>query len=443
MTTCPEIEALLKRVIGLDANSTGATAVSMAVQARMKKRGIKELHTYVAILESSDAELQKLVEEVVVPETWFFRDLQPFVALAKWAVSDWYPSHPDGVLRLLSMPCSSGEEPFSIVMSLLDAGISPERFVVEAVDISGIALERAREGVFGQNSFRGSHLEFREKYFHQTSSGWKLSESVRNQVHFRQTNVLDPSFCSTGSIKDVIFCRNMLIYFDEQAQVRVMDAINSMLSPEGLLLVGHAEAYLFGNSGFRSAEMPMAFAFRRRDANRLIAPARRGASEPKGVRSVAPSVSRSAHLGAFPIKPTGGPRQASPKSILPSAERPVVLTTPTDPDALLSEGVRLANAGCFDAASEKCNAYLKERGPSGQAYCLLGLISDALGKSTESAALYKKALYLEPDYSDALVHLALLAEKSGDLKTSRQLRQRARRVQIKIQGKTEGGPAKR
>ena len=104
-----EIEALLQRGIGLDALSIGPSMIALAVRTRMKKRGVKTIADYSALVAASETEFQGLVEEIVVPETWFFRDVEAFNVLGAWAMNEWLPAHPYGTLRVISMPCSSGE----------------------------------------------------------------------------------------------------------------------------------------------------------------------------------------------------------------------------------------------------------------------------------------------------------------------------------------------
>src|SRR3954463_795415 len=104
---------------------------------------------------------------------------------------EWLRTNPEGVLRVLSLPCSTGEEPYSIAMALLDAGFPAERFHVDALDISLRALAFARRGVFGRNSFRGGDGEYRDRHFTAAGAGWQLGEAERRPVEFRQGNVLD------------------------------------------------------------------------------------------------------------------------------------------------------------------------------------------------------------------------------------------------------------
>src|ERR1700674_835338 len=150
-----EFENLLKRTIGLDAASIGSSAIKRAVQVRAAACNLKDPKAYWRFLCTSKAELQELVEAVIVPETWFFRDGEAFLAMARLAHEEWLPRHARA-LRLLSLPCSTGEEPYSMAMALLDGGFPVDRFRVDAVDVSTRALEHARHGIYGKNSFRGN-----------------------------------------------------------------------------------------------------------------------------------------------------------------------------------------------------------------------------------------------------------------------------------------------
>src|SRR5262249_31762561 len=148
-------EGLLKREMGLEPASVGADTVKHAVKVRMQSCGLFRKEDYWDQLQSSRDELQQLIEAVVVPETCFFRDQVAFDALGRLVAEEWLPNHPADTLRLLSVPCSTGEEPYSMVMALLDSGLSRERIRVDAVDISLRALAFAGKATYGMNSFRG------------------------------------------------------------------------------------------------------------------------------------------------------------------------------------------------------------------------------------------------------------------------------------------------
>ena len=184
-----QIEERLARAIGLDTASVGTHLIKRAVETRMAASGVENLAEYVGLLDGSGEELQALIEEVVVPESWFFRDSRPFEVLCQHArarrACD--PSRPP--LRVLSLPCAGGEEPYSIAMALIDAGLPPAQFQIDAVDISDRALARARRGVYSLNAFRGPDSSFRTRYFHQGPEGYALDAAVKGTVRFLRGNL--------------------------------------------------------------------------------------------------------------------------------------------------------------------------------------------------------------------------------------------------------------
>src|SRR4029077_13725648 len=111
-------------------------------------------------------------------ETWFFRDRRAFTAVARMAHDEWLPTHPEGALSLLSLPCSTGEEPYSMAMALLDATVPMNRFRIDGVDISGRSLAQGTRAVYGKNSFRGDELGFRDRHFAMTADGYRVRENV-------------------------------------------------------------------------------------------------------------------------------------------------------------------------------------------------------------------------------------------------------------------------
>ena len=255
----------------MDAASVGSSQIQRSIRLRMKSHGLKRHLDYGELLQSSAAEWDELVESVVVTETWFFRDAEPFSALLG-LVQEWLSANAAGRVRLLSVPCSSGEEPYSLAMTLLDGGIAPARFEVDAVDISARALARAERAVYRKNSFRGKNLQFRSRHFQSTGEGFVLKPEVRKTVRFCQGNLLAENLRTANANYDFIFCRNLLIYFDRPTQQKALSKIGSLLAPEGVLFVGAAEQPLVLEHGFVSAQIPMAFACRKPTATPALRP---------------------------------------------------------------------------------------------------------------------------------------------------------------------------
>ncbi|CAN0627826.1 putative biofilm formation methyltransferase WspC [Burkholderia multivorans] len=468
MTTCAmpiddaRFEAWLSRETGMDAASLGANTLRRAVleRARVTQGGTHAapaapfLHAdafapppepddaaidaYWHMLNASPDERQTLIEALVVPETWFFREREAFAALAQLAVERLMRA-PARVLRLLSVPCSSGEEPYSIAMALLDAGVDPARFVIDAADISARAIERARQGLYGRNSFRGHSLEFRDRHFSETADGWRLDERVRQAVRFTQANLFEsPPTCETGY--DFIFCRNVLIYFHRDAQDAAIRLLDARLAEGGTIFVGPAETGLMMRHALTSARIPLAFAFQRTPAG---APA----------AAIAPAA-----VPPWPMPPAAVPAAAPSGAAPRSAAKPAWLTarllsrpaapapfdTPFDtpqrsqaaaPDAAqpqarvaLDEAQRLADSGRLDDAEHIAREFMKMHGPDANAFYLLGLIADARGRDSDAKDAYRKALYLDAAHYEALTHLAALLDMAGDEAGAERLMLRARRA---------------
>ena len=119
------IVALLRHSIGLNPDTIGPEVIARAVRHRMAQCSASDLQTYLERIQTSEQELYALIDEVVVPETWFFRDQMPFAYLGRYVMAEWLPRHQHTVFRVLSLACSTGEEPYSIAMALLDTGLAP------------------------------------------------------------------------------------------------------------------------------------------------------------------------------------------------------------------------------------------------------------------------------------------------------------------------------
>ncbi|WP_044531682.1 CheR family methyltransferase, partial [Herbaspirillum sp. B65] len=164
MKTLPHIADLLKAAMGLDMATVGSSLIERVVRERMAALEITDDSLYLAVLQTSETELQALIESAVVPETWFFRDREAIFATARLARQR-LAEQPAVPVRILSLPCSTGEEPYSLAMALQEEGVAPTQFVIDAYDIRTRSLEIAAAGVYGRNSFRGQDLGFRDRHF--------------------------------------------------------------------------------------------------------------------------------------------------------------------------------------------------------------------------------------------------------------------------------------
>ena len=393
-----EFRDLLKRSIGLDAGSIGISAIERAVQTRQQAFDGCDRNAYWERLRGGGDELQALIEAVVVPETWFFRDPEAFSTIARAARERWALA-PRTTIRLLSAPSSTGEEPYSLAMALLDVGVPADRFRIDAIDVSIRVLACAEQATYGRNSFRAKDLAFRDRHFTALAQGYHLNDNVRRQVHFQPGNVLADDFLPEVEVYDAIFCRNLLIYFDCATQVRAISVLNRLLKANGTLFVAPSETGVLLNSDFESAKVPLAFAFYKRAARE---------SAPIAPRRTSVAASRPA---------------AAAKVVRTPAQR----VAPLEADSSLMDAVRLADLGRFAEAATCCDEHMRKNGPSAGVFHLKGLLCDSAGDPVAASSFYRKALYLDPAHYETLIHFALLLEQQGDVAGAKVLRDRARR----------------
>jgi chemotaxis protein methyltransferase WspC len=400
----------LKERIGLDVTSVGPAIIERAVRQRSTASQALTVDEYWHTLQGSQDEQQALIEAVIVPETWFFRYPESFATLAKLATKRLVEINHMRALRILSLPCSTGEEPYSIAMALLDAGLKPHQFKVDGMDVSPLSVEKAKRALYGKNSFRGHDLAFRERHFTVESEGYRLSERVLEQVRLQVGNLLDPALLASEPPYDFVFCRNLLIYFDQATQQQVFEVLKRLTHVDGVLFIGPAEGSLLGRFGMRSIGIAQSFAFSRQstpapESLPVFVPTPLPVRQP--VRSVTPTPVRNRPFTSL-----------TPPTVTPKA---------SDAAALLANITALANEGKSADARAACERYLEHHEPVAQVFYWLGLLSDVAGKVLEAQGFYRKALYLEPQHPDALMHLAALLQSLGDTAGARRLQDRAAR----------------
>lgn len=420
------LKELIRQRYGWQLESHGAEALERAIRQRMLWAEASSEERYLTLLEPDNSEFQALLEDIVVPESWFFREREAITHTVNW-VMEQHARSPQRGFRILSAPCSRGEEPVSLSIALLEAGLPQECLSIDAVDLSAVALEQARRGIYTGFSFRGEELGYRERAFQALQGGWKLKESFRAPISYHSCNILELSPFLKGY--DVIFCRNLLIYLTDPARAQLFKRFHAALQPQGIMFLASSEFALPPASLFTAQSRAGALVFHKQqpyvaDATRAlpkVKPPLLPGPNPK------PPVSRS--IRPHPTFSKGLP-------ILDRGLAPPVPPTPPGPapndraDAILRsllEAAELsANAGRLDEARVLCHQVLQQ-GPSSRAYYLLALVHSARNENEEAESNLRRALYLEPDFKEALGQLALCRERSGDIEGSRRLRERMKR----------------
>lgn len=222
--------------------------VERRIAERVAKTGAEDFRDYFTFVrfQVSGEELQSLVNIMTVNETYFFREDYQFKALVEGIL----PTVTRGrsrsePVRVWSIPCSSGEEPYSIAISLLEDWAQVDEWDVEihASDIDSKILAEARTGIYGQRSLQRVSPRLVSKYFAQRDDGnYQICGELRDSIDFSLVNVVDPLQTRRFRDLDVIFCRNLLIYFDDVARKETVEMLYDTLRPGGYVCLGHSES---------------------------------------------------------------------------------------------------------------------------------------------------------------------------------------------------------
>jgi chemotaxis protein methyltransferase CheR len=240
------IAAMLKTKSGLTLGPEKLYLMETRLVSIMRRENARDLAALAEKLRPGSALEHDVVEAMTTNESLFFRDTKPFDALRLRILPRLHAARPPGTrLRIWSAAASTGQEAYSIAMIINDlAGMLGDRKAdIIGTDIARDALKRAREGVYSQFEIqRGLPMQMLVKYFSKEEAAWRVKPVLRGAVDFREWNLL-ADLRPLGKF-DVVFCRNVLIYFDAQTKTRVLEAIASVLAPDGVLFLGGAETVL-------------------------------------------------------------------------------------------------------------------------------------------------------------------------------------------------------
>lgn len=217
------------------------------IDQRSKTIGADSFRKYFYVLRFEDKsgdEFQALVNAITVNETYFYREKEQFEVLVNRLLPELHARRPRNMpLRILSAPSSTGEEPYSIILHILEEGkIVEERDIeVVGIDIDSTVIDKAKKGKYTERSIHAIPKGVLTKWFKQRNLGYDLVDDLIGTVDFKVTNVFDRTQMRQLGKFDIIFSRNMLIYFDDASRKEVAMTFYDMLNPEGYVLLGHAE----------------------------------------------------------------------------------------------------------------------------------------------------------------------------------------------------------
>jgi len=238
------LQKFLKDRSGLDLYADKQYLIDSRLSPIVRKTGLAGLGDLVQAVRAGDETIAKqVVEAMTTNETFFFRDKVPFDHFREAILPALLRARAGRrTLRIWSAACSTGQEPYSIAMCLKEAGAVLDGWRVEivATDLAQVVLERSKAGIFSQFEVqRGLPIQMLVKYFRQVGDMWQINADIRSMVQFKQQNLLH-DISRLGTF-DVVFCRNVLIYFDLDTKALVFRQLAKAIAEDGFLVLGAAE----------------------------------------------------------------------------------------------------------------------------------------------------------------------------------------------------------
>ena len=215
--------------------------------AGLDLRSFEDYYHYLRFGPQRAEELDRMISHLTNNETYFFREspqLQVFADPILKGLKERKARTGDRALRILSAGCSTGEEAHTLAMIIHDSGQFFWNWDVQVfgVDVDGAAVEKARRAVYFHNSFRSVSPAVMERHFVRQGTGAQVKEGIRKLAHFRQGNLMEPACYEGMGPLDAVFCRNVLIYFSDEATLKVVRLFHEAMAPGGYLFLGHAES---------------------------------------------------------------------------------------------------------------------------------------------------------------------------------------------------------
>jgi chemotaxis protein methyltransferase CheR len=454
----------LRQVCGLNLPDGKFPQVASIVGTRMVELGLDGFSDYRRLLSSSaqgPQELSALATLLTVGETYFYRNKDHWRALRE-CVLPWIlernEATPQRRIRLWSAGCSTGEEAYTMAMVLAQScpGLRGVPIEIIGTDINPVAVDAARRALYTENSFRSVPAEVRQKYFEPAQHGlYRPRAEIRDTVRFQELNLLDQVAVSRMQQFDVVFCRNVLIYFDVKGRQTVFNHFHGSLKPGGYLVLGHAESMSGGSSSFATINVCDTFLYK--SVPRPAESTKASKTVPTGTRSAVPKTGPDSFLNAgsetsgtlasprgrvLPVRKTAHPSANETQSAKPPAARDlpslddlrdraiahlcdkrnaeaqrnfeqILQREPNDVGSLLGMALLLANNGSSEAALEGCQQVLDSDPMSSDAYGVMALVHEGLGDEATAQRELEKAIYLDDTFSIAHFRLAGLYERSG------------------------------
>ena len=418
-------QKLLIEASGLRFDEGRYQVLQHALWQRLQHRGYDSYREYYNLLKfhpEGRLEIRELFDLVTIGETYFFRNKAQFDVLMRFVLPEIIQRKVDSgdkCIRAWSAGCSRGDETYSIAMAMMEVFPSFEewRISILGTDINRTGLACSEEAVYGEKDIGHLPKEYLEKYFKSQGSTYHLRDDVKELVGFEYHNLArDPCLHETMQNVDIIFCRNVIIYFDSQTTERVLENFYNCLAQDGYLFLGHTETLWQITDRFERVEFPQTFIYKKR-----LGPIREEATRP--FMAVPEIDIENLTLSAGPIRTfgdaaltsveeTGTEQKPEPFEQVEDStlrvDKPPDAALLSSPDTKaaqdknhiltrLAKATILANEAKYKEAADILGKIVEADNLSVEAYYLLGVLSYKSGDLREAEAQFRKVIYVTPD----------------------------------------------
>jgi chemotaxis protein methyltransferase CheR len=236
----------LYRRTGMSYGETKRYYIERRVQDGMARAGTTQFGAYLNLLRAGGPETERLINSFTVNETYFYREAYQLRCMARALLPDIVAGRgPGDMVRIWSVPCATGEEPYSIAIWLLENFAMVDAYNIEIVgsDIDTRVLAEAADGIYGERALSRLSQALQDRYFGPARRGMRqIIQDLRESIKFTAVNLVDATSMAAQGMFDIIFCRNVLIYFDDAARVLAADHLFDALHPGGFVCLGHTES---------------------------------------------------------------------------------------------------------------------------------------------------------------------------------------------------------
>lgn len=424
--------SLINKTSGIYFDRGKMDLLRYGLSERAEVVGAKDLTEYYEFLTTDshrEEELRQLLSHLSVQETQFFRNLPQFDALRKYVIPEIARRKAAGhrKLKFWSAGCSTGQEPYSIAMSIYDVLPDPQTWDIQilATDLNDHALEVASDGWYPENKISGLDRGHLQRYFREKDNGYQVIKPLRDLISFSRHNMVAESLpIEVFGTCDAVFCRNVIIYFTHQTAKHVIELFFDILNPGGYLFLGHSETLWKMSAKYSLVEMGDAFIYKKSlpraiDGRRFIADRRmREMPLPPGVSHERRKTNRDRRdeKGAEDLLITG--RKPSEQVTAEVANATSTGIVGSEYKENCKKCRKLIDLGEHEQAMEIMTAAVGRRCTDAESFYILGLALEKMGEYEQSIEAFKKALYCDAGHSLAYFHLANVLEQAGQMKAA-------------------------